>query len=335
LQEAALQKDEHERAYESVNLFLEEFGKIKKMDESIDVAICVVPDEIWKNCRPQSHIHDALGSGISRKEKQMRRSGQTNLFEEYNIEQYKLSPDFRRQLKARGMDQEVPIQIIQESTLKIGDEFGFGERRLTPMSDRKWNLGTAFYYKGGGKPWKLASAREGVCYIGIAFRHTDKDANGRTACCAAQMFLNSGDGIVFLGEYGPWYSPRTKQFHLSDEKAYSLLNGILETYRNLGGKELTEIFLHCRSEINNEEFAGFKRACPSNVSLYAVKVRPERFGFKVFRNGRRPVVRGTFVKINEERVSYGRAASSRAWRLMMGGKLQYPYESKCNTATPR
>jgi len=298
---ASCQKDEHERAFQVVNIYLEEFEKTRKLDAKIDVAIIVVPDEVWKNCRPESHVQDAIGYGVSKEEKDRRRSGQTSLFEEYNIEQYKLSPDFRRQLKARVMNREVPIQIVRESTLKTDDEYHFGERRLTPLSDRKWNLGTAFYYKAGGKPWKLSSAREGVCYIGIAFRRTDKSEKGRTACCAAQMFLNTGDGIVFLGEYGPWFSPETNQFHLSFEKARSLLEGVLKTYYDLGGKELTEVFLHSRSEIDKTEFAGYKAACSSNVQVYGVRVRPERFGLRLYRNGKMPVLRGTFLRVAEER----------------------------------
>jgi hypothetical protein len=297
--EASRQRDEHERTFGVVNLYLNEFEKVKKLDEKVGVAICVVPDEVFQNCRPKSYVQDALGDKLSYKEKKARRGGQGNLFIEYNIEQYNLSPDFRRQLKARAMEQEIPIQIILESTLKIGDEYEFGERRLTPQSDRNWNLGTALYYKCGGKPWRLVSARDGVCYIGIAFRKTNNDEKSNTACCAAQMFLNTGDGIVFLGEYGPWYSPDTSQFHLNEDKAFSLLNGILKTYQDLGGKELTEIFLHCRSQISDEEFAGYQKACPPNVKLYGVTVRPEKLGFRLFRNGRMPVMRGTFAKIND------------------------------------
>lgn len=300
LLEASHQKDEHERAFQVVNLYLDEFDKTSKLDEKIGVAFCVVPDDVWQNCRPESHIQNALGHKISSKEKQARRGGQASLFEEYNIEQYSLSPDFRRQLKARGMKHEIPIQIIRESTLQIGDDHSPGERRLTPFSDRKWNLGTTMYYKCGGKPWRLVSARDGVCYIGIAFRRTSKDEKGKTACCAAQMFLNTGDGIVFLGEYGPWYSPKNGEFHLSEDKAFSLLGGILKTYRELGGKELTEIFLHCRSDINAKEFAGYQRACPAGVKLVGIRVRPDRFGFRLFRNGQMPVMRGTFLRLNDK-----------------------------------
>ena len=70
------------------------------------------------------------------------------------------------------------------------------------------------------------------------------------------MFLDSGDGIVFLGEYDPWYSSKKKQFHLSESAASQLLDGVLNTYKDLEGKTLNEVFLHSRSDINDEEFSG-------------------------------------------------------------------------------
>jgi hypothetical protein len=106
------------------------------------------------------------------------------------------------------MEHDIPIQIIRESTLRLSPPLTSDVRSLTPLADRAWNLGATVYYKAGGKPWKLANARPGVCYIGIAFRMAGTSPGNRTACCAAQMFLDSGDGIVFLGEFGPWYSPR-------------------------------------------------------------------------------------------------------------------------------
>src|SRR6266536_2450037 len=173
------------------------FERTQKFDDKPKVAICVVPDEVWLNCRPKSHVANPAGEGLSASEKKARTEGQGNLFNKFNMEQYHFSPDFRRQLKARSMRHDVPVQIIRESTLRVSDERAFGERRLTAISDRMWNLGTTLYYKSGGKPWKLHSAREGVCYIGIAFRRAAEGPT--TACCAAQMFLDSGDGIVFLG----------------------------------------------------------------------------------------------------------------------------------------
>jgi hypothetical protein len=212
-----------------------------------------------------------------------------------------MSPDFRRQLKARSMGEKLPVQIIRESTLRLTSPALPGERGLTPLSDRMWNLSTALYYKCGGKPWRLATAREGVCYIGLAFRRAEE--GGSTACCAAQMFLDSGDGVVFLGEFGPWYSPATAQFHLTKDAARSLLGGVLDTYRGLEGKPLKEVFLHSRSTISADEFAGYSEACPQGVKLVGVRVRRDRDSPRLFREGSMPVLRGVFAKLSP-RVGY-------------------------------
>ena len=115
----------------------------------------------------------------------------------------------------------------------------------------------------------------------------------------AQMFLDSGDGIVFLGEYGPWYSSKKKQFHLSESAAFQLLDGVLNTYKDLEGKTLNEVFLHSRSDINDEEFSGYRKACPTGTKLVGVRVRRDRQRTpRLFRTGKMPVLRGTLWKID-------------------------------------
>lgn len=293
---ASRRGDPHERAYEAVQFYLDGLQRAWKLDEQIGFGVCVVPDEVWKNCRTKSRVTNATRDGISKRQKRLRRLGQLEMFDDFDVDQYWHSTDFRRQLKARAMEYNIPIQIVLESTLSLSDGDRSIRRGLTPLSDRKWNLSTALYYKSGGKPWRLMSAREGVCYIGIAFR---RENEGRTACCAAQMFLDSGDGIVFLGEYGPWFSPKTGQFTLNGEAAQKLLTGVLQTYRDLMGKDLTEVFLHKRSIISDEEFAGFQKACSDHVHLVGVRVRNVgRGGFRLFRVGNMPVIRGTFLKLN-------------------------------------
>jgi hypothetical protein len=289
--------DPNQRASAVVEYYLNAIQTAKKKDEVFDIFICVVPDEVWLNCRPLSTISDGVGRKISAKELKFRRRGQTNLFEDYDISIYQHSVDFRRQLKARAMIYDIPIQIIRESTL-YKQAIQNIRRDLTPLSDRMWNLSNAIYYKAGGKPWRLWSAREGVCYIGIAYKRTDADFDSRTACCAAQMFLDSGDGIVFLGEYGPWFSPKSKECHLSADAAYNLLSGVLKTYDELEGRTLNEVFLHCRSELDNEEFRGFKKACPKGVNLVGIRVKPEKFGIRAFRHEVWPIIRGSVLILN-------------------------------------
>jgi len=40
----------------------------------------VVPDFVWRNCRPESFVPGATGKGISRKERELRAGGQTDFF---------------------------------------------------------------------------------------------------------------------------------------------------------------------------------------------------------------------------------------------------------------
>lgn len=301
LLEASHLHEPHERAFNVVNHYLAGLEKTTKFDEKIGVAICIVPDEVWQNCRPESRVASPIGQRLSRKTLRSRKAGQLNIFESFNPEVYTLSTDFRRQLKARSMKYGIPIQIIRESTLRLNNENKFGERKLTPMSDRMWNIGTTIYYKCGGKPWRLITARDGVCYIGIAFRRTEKSSGGKTATCAAQMFLNTGDGVVFLGEEGIRYSPKTRQYHLSRNGAKSLLEGILRTYNDLEGKPLSEVFLHSRSDISDDEFSGYQEACPSGVTLVGIRVKPyKQRGPRLYRLGNMPTLRGTLWRINEK-----------------------------------
>ena len=297
LLEASRIRDPFQRAHKVVEYYLAALEKVQERDEKVGVAIILVPDEVWVNCRPQSTVSNATGERISGREIAKRKSGQLGLFDA-DRDTYLLSPDFRRQLKARamGLGEPIPLQLIRESTLRYDDEKKFGERGLTPLSDRMWNLGAAIYYKCGGKPWRLVTAREGVCYVGLAFRRSD---DKRTACCAAQMFLDSGDGVVFLGKFGPWYSPRDKQFHLSQGAAQDLLNGVLKTYADLGGDKLTEIFLHSRSTISDEEFVGYQAACPPDVKLVGIRVKSDKFAPRLYRLGEMPILRGTFWRLND------------------------------------
>lgn len=320
LSEASRQRDAHERAYSVVEHYMEGLRRTEKLDEKIAIAICVVPDEVWINCRPESVVANPVGQYVPKKVVRARQAGQMDMFQQHNLDQYQLSPDFRRQLKARAMEIGIPLQIIRQSTLRPTSENPKGQRALTPLSDRMWNISTALYYKAGGKPWRLVTAREGVCYIGIAFRRSDT-GHGRTACCAAQMFLNTGDGVVFLGDFGPWYSPQSKQFRLTKAAARSLLEGTLRTYEELEGKPLTEIFLHSRSGISQEEFEGYQEACPDGVQIVGVRARVDRNNPRLYRLGQMPVARGTFWRVND-RTGYlwgagfkARAATYVGWEV--------------------
>ena len=292
---ASRHADPHQRTYDVVNYYIEALRRAHLRDEQFGVLFCIVPEDVWRNCRPRSRVKRRIGAPPSSGERRLRRMGQRDMFGAYNPEQYHLSVDFRRQLKARAMEFGTPVQIIRETTLAMRPEEA-GSRSLTPLADRAWNLATSSYYKAGGKPWRLSSARDGVCYVGLAFRRTEGE-DGRTACCAAQMFLDTGDGVVFKGEFGPWYSPERNEYHLSTEAAHDLLAGVLATYKDMGGKALKEVFLHSRSTIWESEFEGYRAACPDGARIVGIRVRRERSeGVKLFREGNWPVLRGTYLE---------------------------------------
>ena len=302
LDDAAHRYDPYARVYAVVDQYLLAFEDLRKIDENLNVMICVVPDEVYRTCRVKSRVKKSTSEVVSMRDVKSRKKGQLEIFSEYVQETYQLSLDFRRQIKARTMAYNMPIQIIRESTLRLNDENKLGQRQLTPLSNRMWNLASVIYYKAGGKPWRLATVRDGVCYVGLAFRRTDDQDWTKTAACAAQMFLDDGDGIVFLGNYGPWYSPKENQYHLTKQAAYELLKGALETYAQLHGKHLTEVFLHSRSDISAEEFDGYQSAASDGLKVVGIRVRPWRDGPRLYRPDKRwPVIRGTFWQHSETR----------------------------------
>lgn len=320
LQRDAFLADRYERTYAVAGHYVEQVENIGRLDEKPALAICVVPDEVYQNCRSQKHVavpSDEPKTSEQRKALKSvlrdRESGQSRMFADADVtdvndpalERYGMSPDFRRQLKARMMQEELPIQIVQESTLEISDSVRRGLKGQNPLSDRLWNFATGVFYKLGRKPWRLDSPRDGVCYIGLAYKRAD---NGQTACCAAQLFLDSGDGMVFVGDFGPWYSEKSNEFHLTRQAAEKLLKGALNTYHGQDGRPLKEIFLHSRSGIDDAEFSGFKAACPDGIKLAGIRVRKDSKGPRVFRyenhssgaqRGKYPVLRGVFWQRTE------------------------------------
>ena len=317
LDKGARKADRHERCFTVSGLYLEPIRRqVTRLDKRPAMAVCIVPDQVYENCRPQSYVPDTSDSRKSRDEKRSvstaledRKVGQARFgfsAGPVNPEQYGMSPDFRRQLKARVMEFDLPVQIVQESTLRVSPQVRRGEKGANPLSDRLWNMGTALYYKSGLKPWRTPWARDGVCYVGLAYRRDERDR--RSACCAAQMFLDSGDGVVFVGEFGPWYSEDSKEFHLDPKAAEGLLRGTIDTYMQQDGRQLKEIFLHARSGLNREELEGFRRACPKGVKLVGIRVRKDRIGPRLYRHddhpqparrGMYPILRGTFWRRTE------------------------------------
>jgi len=178
LHAAAHKADRRERAYSVANMYLEPLQQIAMLDAKPAVAICVVPDEVHQNCRPKSFVKSTSDTPRTADQREFLRDalkdhhvGQGRMFDDQdasfgsvlpNLEQYGLSPDFRRQLKARMMAHEMPVQIVLESTLTITEQVRLGEPGTNPLSDRLWNFGTALFYKWDSNPGR-PHGRETEC----------------------------------------------------------------------------------------------------------------------------------------------------------------------------
>ncbi len=311
--------NKHERVYKTVDLYAEAILRaLKDEDVKVDVWFVMVHDDIYKYCRPESHVPVPQRIQVEQKvtpKRARRLQVEPSLFMEENIEAtpYLYEPNFHNQLKARLLGHDAPTQIIRESTIAHRDpeflnKFGNPRRKLDSLQSRiAWNISTAAFYKAGGRPWKIAQIRKGVCYIGLAFKQDGRGGDPRSACCAAQMFLDSGDGVVFKGAVGPWYSPKRGEFHLSRGAAQKLVSLAIETFQNdPNNKDQSppkELFLHGRTMFNDKEWAGFQDSINSTrTNLVGVRIKTEKT-LKLYRLGSHPILRGT-AYVQDTRTGY-------------------------------
>jgi hypothetical protein len=293
--------DKYQRVYQTVDLFADLMLSASKNEEVVpDLWIVVVPDDVYRYCRPQSIVEANLrvkpATPLTKREAD-RLATEPSLFTSLNkaAESYQYDAHFHHQLKARLLERRITTQIVRESTIAPHDflnAYGAPKRNLDAVvSDIAWTLSSSVFYKAGGRPWKLDGVREGVCYIGMVFKRDDRNVDERFSCCAAQMFLDSGDGVVFRGAVGPWYSPKTKDFHLDRAAARDLVAMALASYRELTGAAPREVFIHGRIRFSDDEWAGFLDAASSETNLVGVRIRPTK-DLKLFRVGQMPPLRG-------------------------------------------
>jgi hypothetical protein len=283
-------KNLYERTSKIVSLYLDRINKYMENEETqVDLWYVVIPHRIWLLCRPKSASGAATISSNCAKRYI---SGQISFFDQEThideyMKMYSSDPDFHDQLKARILAAKIsaPIQIMLEDTLLFKDKKG------EPYSDDMkahllWTQCTSTYYKLGYWPWKLHNIRKGVCYIGLVFK-TLQDHQKRKgyACCAAQMFLDNGDGMIFRGNNGPWRSKNEKTYHLNTEEARALIQTAVNAYRDNIGSYPTELFIHGRTFFSDEEWLGFAEAVSEceNINIVGITIN-EGDGLRIYKD---------------------------------------------------
>lgn len=305
-------EDSHQRVHNLTNLYSDRLSKYNKQEESpVVMWFVAIPDEIYKFGRPKSKIPKNEQNIKVSLPKKDRNSTQSFLFSEMNEEReilqeaYEFEINFHNQLKAKLLADKIVTQIIRESTIaydKIWDNQDRIKKERTFDTAKAWNISTTLYYKAGGLPWKLGDIREDVCYLGLVYKKLDGNESNRNACCAAQMFLDSGDGMVLRGNIGPWYNPETKEFHISKADAHNLISQSLESFSTkLGSSKLPkQIFIHAKTYFDDEEWEGFSEAVEGKSEIIGVRIQPTN-SFKLYRQLKFCVPRGMAMIVNEQK----------------------------------
>ena len=316
-------RDRHQAVYTAVDLFVEEVQKSTIDDDvQVDIWFIVIPDEIYLYGRPDSRVPKAISlAPVTKVNKRIAKrfsKEAPSIFPEDNAAAriYDHHADFHHQLKARLLAVRAITQVLRESSIShslnaeeekvveegdvpaTSDSVEDGtERHMQDALDVYWNLSVACYFKAGGRPWKVTTARPGVCYVGLIFKRDELKSGGH-ACCGAQMFMDTGEGLVFKGAMGPWYSARTGQFHLSMSESKRLMGRVLEAYREAHGEYPEELFVHGRTRFSSSELDGFFAAASGRTVVTGVRITRTN-EYKLFSSGEQAVKRGTVLLLNE------------------------------------
>ncbi|GAA3108865.1 hypothetical protein GCM10010520_61800 [Rhizobium viscosum] len=314
--------ERHEAVSKAVDLVVTEIHKAVVEDDAlVDIWFVVIPEEIFLLGRPNSRVPLAKANPpallLSKRAATRFTKASPSLFEEDNAaaEIFSYHTDFHHQLKNRLLGLKAVTQLFRESSIiqtlseptpsvpvmdededDFEDDDQFGHRRMQAPLDVSWNIAAASFFKAGGRPWRVSTAREGVCYVGMVFKQ-DPARRDSNACCGAQLFLESGDGIVFKGAMGPWYSPDTKQFHLSEKEAANLVQKALASYQAEHGSYPREVFIHGRTYFSQDELRGFAAAVPQGTSVTGVRITRSS-DLKLFTYRDIPVRRGTALIVS-------------------------------------
>jgi len=281
---------------------------LRSDDRWPDLWITIVPEIVHRYGRPQvGGPKDSTPSTLMSEKAaaEILRSGGSlfpDMADEAQI--YMFARNFHHQLKAQLLHKEVVIQVVRETTLDPElelDRFGNPTRSLQERARIAWNFSTTLYFKGARvEPWQIADVRPRVCYVGLVFKEDPSPKEQGDACCAAQMFLNSGNGVVFRGALGPWHSSKSREFHLRREPARDLATEVIKAYTKDHGGPPAELFIHGRQRFKDEEWDGFASAVSPETKLVGVRIRPTQ-DLRLFRaDTDMPVLRGTSVTMSRK-----------------------------------
>jgi hypothetical protein len=294
--------DPRARFNHAVKLVTDKIQHLADRDDPPRVILVALPPEIIKNCWSVRGLGGPAGDAMSALDKRILRKRRSKDVERRQMLLFdqldKLEPamkeelvyrNFRRAVKARAMQWNVPIQLIQPG---IYD----GQTTRQPPCTVAWNFFVALYYKAGGFPWVLERFNAGECFAGVSFHRHVSDSRVGVYSSLAQVFSNRSDGVVLRGDRFEWNDKELgRSPHLSAEHAEKLAQKVVKLYEAEHNRRPSRVVFHKSSDYWPEELAGFKRGL-ADVADYDLVSLSQR-ATRLFREGDYPPVRGTHACI--------------------------------------
>jgi hypothetical protein len=266
---------------DAVNLL---YGEIAYLVEkgSVDIIVVAVPLDL---VNLESEQDDDLASDLGLDESSL------------------ASLDLRQWLKAKTMSLGKPIQLVLPPTydetkkrkLKTKNK---DARALQDEATRAWNFHTALYYKAGGTPWRIIRAANmlSACHVGVSFYRTLQQSQLMTSM--AQVYNERGEGIIVRGA-PVRLSNDDPQPHLTADDSFQLLTNALDQYRREHKTLPARVTLHKTSSYSAQELDGFSRAVRTMQVDSADFLVVARSMTRLYRDGRYPPLRGTFLQLDD------------------------------------
>lgn len=284
-------EDLESRITDMAKLYLDEIkflGKNKKPD----VILCAISEDFITYIKEDSQDPN---EGDDDDEKPAESSELKSLEEEeLEDEISQKEQNFRRYLKAKAMQYNVPIQIVRDRISKpTGD--------MQDAATIAWNFFTALYYKASGTPWALIrkDAAETTCYAGVSFFASRDRKVIQTSL--AQIFNELGKGVILRGEEVK-LRKNDRTPHLSAEQAFNLLHTSLKEYYEAVKIFPKRLVLHKTSNYDADEIYGFQQAAKELHINQTDLITLHPSDIRLYRQGSYPPMRGTHFEI--ERTSH-------------------------------
>jgi hypothetical protein len=201
--------------------------------------------------------------------------------------------NFRRAVKAATMQYRIPTQFVRERLVE-------GKDPDVPCKIA-WNFFTGLYTKAGGIPWGPHGLTSGTCYIGIGFYQALGSTRWSMQTSLVQAFDERGEGLILRGHDFEWDSVRedSRSPHLSDEQAASLVDLVLNRYKQEIGQTPQRVVVHKTSRYWPQEREGFSSALRSRVSRFDLVALDPFNSVRLMPVNKYPPLRGTFFRIGE------------------------------------